>query len=604
MPESFDFIFERANSALITQDFKYAERLLTNALKKYPNMRPADREKIELLLARIYGDIGDLEKSLAAYLRLHTRKPDDTEIMNNLGRIYRHLTRYQESIDILEESKRIGGSTDEVLYNLAKTYKRMHNYEKAAEYFSLAIELNPDHAHAYDRLGNLYVLTGETDKAIEMYKDGLRVDSNHPYLNFHLAVLLQQQKRFEEAIIYFSSALRINPVWPEALSGTAAAYLQLDNLDKALNTYRTLLRITGESAPLYTELGYLFEKKQLPQEAEQYYYDALAIDDGYEPAATALAQLLKKKQQYDEALSVLAAAEIAPANSDNHSLRLKAIELCLYARDYAKANELFQRLSGEYSEDINALKLKGELFALTGETEKAENMFNKILQSAPATIEFRRELAEHYLRINKYQEAKTQLELFLKFKPADISSLMMLGKTEALLNNPEAAYREYQKVLEVDPNAAEARDAISRLFQEHEKTAESLKTDHDMAAENDMADSTEENEDSASAFDPEELPEILQKKSNLSARTKKANEEWNKEIRDRLERLETYGTSIEFLQDIVPELNRRFDAKQYSQVIKILAEKIAANLTGNVPLPQQELSDVPVKRNGDEADEG
>ena len=68
--------------------------------------------------------------------------------------------------------------------------------------------------------------------------------------------------------------------------------------------------------------------------------------------------------------------------------------------------------------------------------------------------------------------------------------------------------------------------------------------------------------------------------------------------------METYGTSIEFLQDIVPELNRRFDAKQYSQVIKILAEKIAANLTGNVPLPQQELSDVPVKRNGDEADEG
>ena len=53
MSDSLDFIFERANLALITQDFEYAERLLTNVLKKHPDILPSDREKIESLLAGV-----------------------------------------------------------------------------------------------------------------------------------------------------------------------------------------------------------------------------------------------------------------------------------------------------------------------------------------------------------------------------------------------------------------------------------------------------------------------------------------------------------------------------------------------------------------------
>ena len=480
MSESLDFIFERANSALITQDFEYAERLLTNALKKHQDMSPLDKEKIEGILARIYADEGDLDRSLAAYLRLYEREPNNTDLMINLGRIYRHLDRYEDSLKILEKAHASTGENDEILYNLAKTYKRMRNYDKAAEYFSRAIEIKPDHAHAYDRLGNLYALTGKIEQAIETYKDGLRIDTNHPYLNFHLAGLLRQEKRYEEAIVYYNSALRVNPSWGEVLSGIAAAYLQLDKLDDALNTYRSLLRVTGESATIYTELGFLFERKQLPQEAEQYYYDALTIDPGYAPAALALTRLLEKKQQYDEALPKLLNAEAAPVNADNHLLRLKAIQMCMYAKDYAKAHELFGRLDEEHHNDLNTLKLRGQLYALTGETEQAEEIFKKILQTAPAAIEFRRELAEQYLLAHKYAEAKEQLSLFLKQRPTDISALMALGKTEELLNDPQAAYQTYQKVLEIKPNAFEARSALSRFFQKRGNTIEALQTANEM----------------------------------------------------------------------------------------------------------------------------
>ena len=476
MAESLDFIFERANSALITQDFQYAERLLKNVLKNHQDISPEDKEKIERLLARIYGDEGDLERSLAAYLRLYEREPHNVDLMINLGRIYRHLARYEDALKILEKAQKIGGETDEVLYNLAKTYKRMHKYDKAAEYFSCAIQLKPDHAHAYDRLGNLYSLTGETEKAIETYKNGLRMDPNHPYLNFHLAKLLQQEKRYEEAIVYYNTALRINPSWNDVLSGIASSYLHLDKLDDALNTYRSILRVSGETAQIYTELGHLFEKKQLQQEAEQYYDDALVIDPGYAPAALALTRLLEKKQQYTKALSKLLAAEEAPANADNQTLRLKAIQICLYAKDYTKARELFERLNKDQHTDLNTLKLKGQLYALTGAEEKAEAIFKTVLQAAPSALDFRYELAEQYILAQKYKEAQKQLKLFLKQHPTDVPALIALAKTEEYLNNPQTAYQIYQKILKLQPDSFEARSALARLFQQSGDTIEALQT--------------------------------------------------------------------------------------------------------------------------------
>ena len=738
MSESFDFVFERANSALLTQDFEYAEWLLTNALNKHPDMSPEDKEKIENLLARIYGDEGNPERSLEAYLKLYEREPDNLRLMLNIGRVYRHLCRYEDALNILQKARDTGGDTNEVLYSFAKTYKKMRNYDKAAGYFLRAIELKPDHSHAYDRLGNLYVLTGETDKAIEIYKKGLRVDSNHPYLNFHLAELLRQEKRYEEAIAYYNSALRVNPAWVEVLAGIAAVYLQLDKLDDALNTYRSQLRITGENAPLYTQFGRLFEKKQLQQEAEQYYHDALTIDSGYAPAALALTNLLEKKQQYTEALPLLLTAEAASVNAANHALRLKAIQMCMYAKDYAKALELFGRLDAEHSNSLNALKLRGQLYALTGERELAEQTFKKILQTTPAAIEFRQELAEQYLIAHKYKEAKEQLELFLRQRPVDISALMALGRTEELLNNPQAAYQEYQKVLELKPDAIEARSALSRLFQKRGDTIEALKTaseiinlqsgsetdehEQDMAASLDLYEQAAESytidplltknleqlkqDDSFLDMSPaelnfdsdldrnspslrdiskseqdlpfemlieetEEVKELPPEKDDISIATMQLNDEMQnamiphaassnygpataapyadsignagavmpsaaeprmagnnafsspidelslnpedidnnaalgidgisqknaqalKKLQDlirdeatqkRLKEMDTHGTSIGFLQDIISDIDKQFDENHYTQVVEVLAERIAENLSRKIPL--------------------
>ena len=89
----------------------------------------------------------------------------------------------------------------------------------------------------------------------------------------------------------------------------------------------------------------------------------------------------------------------------------------------------------------------------------------------------------------------------MRQKPNDISALMALGRTEELLNNPQAAYQEYQKVLELKPNAIEAHSALSRLFQKRGDTLEALKTANEILNMQSGSEPDEPEQDMAASLD-------------------------------------------------------------------------------------------------------
>ena len=53
---------------------------------------------------------------------------------------------------------------------------------------------------------------------------------------------------------------------------------------------------------------------------------------------------------------------------------------------------------------------------------------------------------------------------------------------------------------------------------------------------------------------------------------------------DRMETLNAYGTSIEFLRDVISDIDQKLDEKRYGQAVEVLAEKIAENLSRKLPL--------------------
>ncbi|MGP1576046.1 MAG: tetratricopeptide repeat protein [Treponema sp.] len=491
--EPVEYIFQSVHTALLTRDFQYAEKLLNHTLKKRKNLTPEELKIAEELRARVYVRANNLEKALESCLGLYNENPDDIETMNTLGVLYRQLYRFDESLAILNKAKEHAPENEGVFYNLGKTYQEMKQYQKAVECFLAALELKPEDVSAYDLLGGLYAQLGDTSKAIDSYRKGLQWDPNHPSLNFQLGRILQTEKRYDEAIFYYKTALKTQPAWKEVLQNLASLYVLQGKLDDALKVYRSLLRISGKNPAICTEIGAVFERKHLPTEAEQYYREALTIDAGYAPAALALVSFLKKNDHRQEILPILLSAQADSKNAKNYPLQFQTVEACIAAREYAKAQHILQNIEPAMADKLTFLKLQGKLAALMGDTDRAEKIFEKIIAVAPSEIAFRYELAEHYVKTGKYNEAKEQLHLFLNGKPDDITARLLLGKTEELLNNPKCAYGIYQKIIQDYPDSIDARAALSRFLHRHGNIVEALQTADEMVclqssstAENDI----------------------------------------------------------------------------------------------------------------------
>lgn len=161
MPD-FNVIIERVNSAILSRDYGFAEKLLNSCLKKTDGTPPEHLLSLKKLLGKLYIRSGNSEKGLTLYKELSAEHPRDTEILNDLGVIYRKLNLLDKSASILEEARTLNRDEADTLYNLGKTYQQSGNYEKAVGCFSRVLEINPEDVLAYNHLGTLNLVTRST----------------------------------------------------------------------------------------------------------------------------------------------------------------------------------------------------------------------------------------------------------------------------------------------------------------------------------------------------------------------------------------------------------------------------------------------------------
>lgn len=209
--------------ALEVEDFLYAERVVQEALKEFPNN--------ELL-------------------------------RNKLVRIYTISGRYKESYDIIKKATilRVDSDTEEVIYdrryselflyqveNLKRMIERENlNWRKEIyenEFFSyyetyLDIVDYRDSDAIYD-LGNIYMTKERFQKAMEIFEK----DRNRGYRNiFGAAVTSRYLGYYKKSIDYYESFIRLEPTMPEAYLGLAQAYQMNGEFEKAITYFDRYLK--------------------------------------------------------------------------------------------------------------------------------------------------------------------------------------------------------------------------------------------------------------------------------------------------------------------------------------------------------------------------
>lgn len=168
------------------------------------------------------------------YLKALEIKPQDSDILNELGFLSIYLAKYNDGVDyikkaISEMEKR--KDTTNVFYgtllnNLASLYKSQALYDKAESLFIRALNIgvlnlvtdNPAYAAWLNNLAELYALQGLYGKAESFYQRALKISEeslgmDHPSVAIrlnNLAGLYHKQRLYDKAESLYTRAIKID----------------------------------------------------------------------------------------------------------------------------------------------------------------------------------------------------------------------------------------------------------------------------------------------------------------------------------------------------------------------------------------------------------
>ena len=313
-----------------------------------------DAEEAVLALARIYGKLEQFDRQIEQYEKYLELQPDSAEALQLLGRAYIEHKKFGEAIDVLNRLLRLKPNDAAVRSAIGQAYSAQHQYEKAIRTYRTALTITPDSAKLHSLLGQellrirelkaaetelnraisldpdlltpyrylatMYLSVGRNREAGELLKKAISeipTDLRDLYDDFGLLGLCStQMKNYDEAAAYFKQAIEIDPEKDAAYCGLGGVHGQQKNTELAYEAHEKGLQFSPNSYCLHVGIGYLLTKMNRNNESEVHLRKAQSLAPDRPETYIALVELMKKKQDWKEAILLSERAlEIAPADN-------------------------------------------------------------------------------------------------------------------------------------------------------------------------------------------------------------------------------------------------------------------------------------------------
>ena len=229
-----------------------------------------------------------------------------------------------------------------LLVNAGNMYANKKNYDEAEKRYRRAIEIRDNSVLAHHNLGLIFLLKGNLDSAEIKFKKGLSIDSLAPDGYFQLSNIYQQKGRIPEAISTLEKLQKIVPNYRESkgildMLKSNPGGIQ-NNIPEPVNNQQVIL-----------------EKRSF-----QYYQEG----------------------KFEEAIKDLNdAMKLNPSAQSGYLNNMAMCYLGLNKTD--KARECFNKAIEKDANNINAYGGLAELFLKENNSQKAKEMYSKILSISP-----------------------------------------------------------------------------------------------------------------------------------------------------------------------------------------------------------------------------
>lgn len=202
---------------------------------------------------------------------------------------------------------------------------------------------------------------------------------------------------------------------------------------------------------LRTAIAGLYNARNLPQQAEAAYRQAIELYDLSPEANFRLASLLAQRGRFDEAVQLLTTLQ----EKDPQNVQIEAIrQQFLRQRDLTQQLiELQAKVNSKTFSLADALRLQSLYHAL-GRKQQANNVANALINNPEASPEFLTQLIEILGKQRNYQITQTALKKLIQLQPQNLQAKANLAIIQLLLQDQAAFWETTQRMIEQHGTAA------------------------------------------------------------------------------------------------------------------------------------------------------
>ncbi len=268
----------------------------------------------------------------------------------------------------------------------------------------------------------------------------------------------------------------------------ALAYIQQGRLDKAIAEYETILKVDPNDFAVNNALGDLYARKGDTAEAIARYLrlgELYRADGDLVKAIAVYKKVLKLNPQ-----NIEASLACASLYAEQGLVGEAKIQYMGIAEQYAKrgetrkALEVYQRIvdlepgssalvarladmfvkEGMIQEAITQLSRGAQVAQKLGHTGEAVQLLKRVVQLDPDSFEAHYHLGRLLFQGGNYDEAIQELNLAASIDPTNVQPLAFLGQAYEQKGLFDQAVTVYGKIVDLDPRAPEPRLHLGRIF--------------------------------------------------------------------------------------------------------------------------------------------
>lgn len=477
-----------------------------NTLDRIIQMNPRDIEA-QYQKGILYIENGDFDKALALSHEVTKSFPELPEGHRLQGFASFFKKQYREAIAPLQRALLLQPNAG-TYYLLGLTHYYRNESEQAVNQFQKALDLQPslvrarvhlallllnkkrpddaireaktaiaqddENALAHNILGSAYLSKGNYSEGIAELNRALALDPSLKEIHVKKGLVAMKRGRGQEVESELAAAIRIKPDEQDARRILALYYINHREPGKAIETLKKGIQGGRADAVTYYLMAEAYLQQKDLNKAEAFFKKAKESDPKYDLAYLKLASIYNMQEKQEQGVQEL--RSLVKQSPDN-------VQALLLLASFAEINSNEDEARESYLRAADTKKTEGIIaasryFHRSGDSEKALDILNKGIRTAPAEIALQEVKGQVLLAKKRYKEALTIFENIERQNPQ--SGFGYLVNTYLMMGEPARALNKVRAEIRKDPANLDLHAELSRIHSRMGNTTEAVENSREI----------------------------------------------------------------------------------------------------------------------------